>query len=348
MLLEVDVARPHRAPRRNQLRDDVRRVLRETARVAAGRHPGSRRAASRSASPTPPSAPGPAEAARAVAADLRTPSSARAAAATSTSPSSPDGLIQLDLTEQGVNERVRRAVDQAIEVLRRRVDALGTTEPNIQRQGADRILVQVPGLQDPQRLKEILGQTAKLEFRMLAEPGAADVDLLPSKETRRPARAGRAPRHRRGRRPHRRAARLRPAHQRADRQLPLQHARRAALRPGDDRERRPAARDRARQRGDLGAAHPVSRSPAARARSPAASRCSRQTTCRCCCAPARLPAKLTIVEERTVGPGLGQDSIEAGKMATYVATVLRRRSSCSRPTACSASSPTSRCWSMSA
>ena len=95
------------------------------------------------------------------------------------------------------------------------------------------------------------------------------------------------------------------AHQRADRQLPLQRARRAALRPGDDRERRPAARHRARQRGDLRAAHPFSRSPAAPARSPAASRCSRPTTLRCCCAPARLPAKLTIVEERTVGPGLG-------------------------------------------
>src|SRR3954447_3875847 len=92
-------------------------------------------------------------------------------------------LIQLTYTEAGLNDRVRRAVDQAIEVLRRRIDALGTTEPNIQRQGADRILVQVPGLQDPQRLKEILGQTAKLEFRMVAEPGATDVDLLPSKET---------------------------------------------------------------------------------------------------------------------------------------------------------------------
>ena len=49
----------------------------------------------------------------------------------------------------------------------RRVNELGTTEPIIQRQGADRILVQVPGLQDPQRLKEILGQTAKLTFQMV-------------------------------------------------------------------------------------------------------------------------------------------------------------------------------------
>ena len=49
----------------------------------------------------------------------------------------------------------------------RRVNELGTTEPIIQRQGVDRILVQVPGLQDPQRLKDILGQTAKLTFQMV-------------------------------------------------------------------------------------------------------------------------------------------------------------------------------------
>ena len=62
---------------------------------------------------------------------------------------------------------MRTAVTQSIEVVGRRVNELGTTEPIIQRQGADRILVQVPGLQDPQRLKDILGQTAKLTFQMV-------------------------------------------------------------------------------------------------------------------------------------------------------------------------------------
>ena len=94
------------------------------------------------------------------------------------------GVIRLGITDAGVADKVRRAVEQSIEVIRRRVDALGATEPNIQRQGADRIVVEVPGLQDPQRLKEILGQTAHLEFRFLAEPGAApgDVEQLPSDE----------------------------------------------------------------------------------------------------------------------------------------------------------------------
>ena len=80
-----------------------------------------------------------------------------------------DGAGQLDLklTDAGINYRVSSAAAQSIEVVGRRVDELGTTEPLIQRQGDDRILVQVPGLEDPQRLKDILGQTAKLTFQMV-------------------------------------------------------------------------------------------------------------------------------------------------------------------------------------
>ncbi len=77
------------------------------------------------------------------------------------------GLLRYTLTDEGVDYRMRNAVTQSIEVIERRVNELGTTEPIIQRQGTDRILVQVPGLQDPQRLKEILGQTAKLTFQMV-------------------------------------------------------------------------------------------------------------------------------------------------------------------------------------
>ena len=91
-----------------------------------------------------------------------------------------DGLLKLNLTDGAINSKVKRAVEQTIEVLNRRVNGLGTTEPNIQRQGSDRILVEVPGLQDTNRLKDIVGTTAKLEFRLVGEPGAnpADVDML--------------------------------------------------------------------------------------------------------------------------------------------------------------------------
>ncbi|XUY25577.1 protein translocase subunit SecDF [Agrobacterium sp. rho-8.1] len=78
-----------------------------------------------------------------------------------------DNVLRLNLTDDGINYRMSSAVSQSIEVVRRRVDEVGTTEPLIQRQGTDRIIVQVPGLQDPQRLKSLLNQTAKLSFRMV-------------------------------------------------------------------------------------------------------------------------------------------------------------------------------------
>src|SRR5580704_11950320 len=74
-----------------------------------------------------------------------------------------NGLVQLTVTDTAITERMRQVVAQTIEVIERRINVLGTTEPLIQRQGADRILVQVPGLQDPDRLKILLGKTAKLE-----------------------------------------------------------------------------------------------------------------------------------------------------------------------------------------
>ena len=77
------------------------------------------------------------------------------------------GVLRYTLTPEGLDYRMGTALTQSIEVVGRRVNELGTTEPIIQRQGNDRILVQVPGLQDPQRLKEILGQTAKLTFQMV-------------------------------------------------------------------------------------------------------------------------------------------------------------------------------------
>jgi preprotein translocase subunit SecD len=87
------------------------------------------------------------------------------------------GLVTLTLTEPAIIERVRQAVEQSIQIVERRVNELGTVEPLIQRQGVDRILVQVPGLQDPQRLKELLGKTAKLDFRMVDQSMTADVAL---------------------------------------------------------------------------------------------------------------------------------------------------------------------------
>ncbi|MGY4337670.1 protein-export membrane protein SecD [Bradyrhizobium sp. LM2.9] len=100
------------------------------------------------------------------------------------------GLIRLAIPQAAMIERMRKTIEQSIQIVERRVNELGTVEPVIQRQGNDRILVQVPGLQDPTRLKELLGKTAKMEFRMVdpsvppdqAQQGALppDSEFLPS------------------------------------------------------------------------------------------------------------------------------------------------------------------------
>ena len=75
--------------------------------------------------------------------------------------------IVLTPTKAGIDLAISQAMDTATEVVRKRIDALGTREPTIIRQGADRIVVQVPGLKDPAALKNLLGQTAKLEFKLV-------------------------------------------------------------------------------------------------------------------------------------------------------------------------------------
>ncbi|MES1155017.1 MAG: protein translocase subunit SecD, partial [Pseudorhodoplanes sp.] len=88
------------------------------------------------------------------------------------------GLYRFTVTEPALLERIRQSVEQSIQILEKRVNQLGTVEPSIARQGADRILVQVPGLQDPARLKALIGTTAELTFRMVdmsAPPEAGKV-----------------------------------------------------------------------------------------------------------------------------------------------------------------------------
>ncbi len=79
------------------------------------------------------------------------------------------GNISMELPEQPLNERKLRAVEQSIEIVRRRIDPDGVKELTIQRQGNDRIIVQVPGEEDPERLKRLIGKTAKMTFRFVCE-----------------------------------------------------------------------------------------------------------------------------------------------------------------------------------
>jgi preprotein translocase subunit SecD len=239
-----------------------------------------------------------------------------------------DGPIQLLVTQVGITDRIRRAVDQSIEVLRRRIDALGTREPNIQREGNDRILVEVPGLQDTAKLKELLGTTAKLEFRLVADSGEApsDYDVLPMVEDQRPGQA----------------ASTIPVEKR----VMVEGEDLTDAQPGfDSRTNEPIVNFRFNLRGaqhfgdvtrdNVGKLFAIVLDgkviSAPRILSPITGG-SGQISGRFTVEQANnlsillragaLPAKLTVAEERTVGPGLGQDAIDAGKRAFLVASIL--------------------------
>jgi preprotein translocase subunit SecD len=77
------------------------------------------------------------------------------------------GLVRVTPTDAAMIERTRQTIDQSVPIIEKRINELGLVEPTVQRQGTDRILVQVPGLGDPRRLLELLGRTAKLEFRLV-------------------------------------------------------------------------------------------------------------------------------------------------------------------------------------
>src|SRR5690606_35617623 len=80
-----------------------------------------------------------------------------------------DNQIRLDLTEAGFNYRLDAALQQSLEIIRQRVDQVGVAEPSIQRVGSDRIVVQLPGLQNPAELRQLLGSTAKMSFHMVSD-----------------------------------------------------------------------------------------------------------------------------------------------------------------------------------
>jgi protein-export membrane protein SecD len=91
------------------------------------------------------------------------------------------GGISLTITDVGLTHRMGSAIQASIETIRRRVDAFGTTEPSIQREGRDRVLVQVPGIQDVERLKKLIGETGKLEFK-LVDPSVNAVQAAETKQ----------------------------------------------------------------------------------------------------------------------------------------------------------------------
>jgi preprotein translocase subunit SecD len=107
-----------------------------------------------------------------------------------------DGRLELTFVPEAAKADAAKAVDQSIETIRRRIDALGTKEPTITRQGVNRIVIQAAGESDPARLQAVIGQTAKLTFQMVDETVSNEdiaagrippgVVVLPSAEAGRP------------------------------------------------------------------------------------------------------------------------------------------------------------------
>jgi SecD/SecF fusion protein len=241
------------------------------------------------------------------------------------------GLLRITLTEAGLDYRVAAALTQSIEVVGRRVNELGTTEPVIQRQGSDRILVQVPGLQDPQRLKDILGQTAKLTFQMVDQS-------MPVEE----AISGRPP------------AGTTVMYSTDDPPVPYLIENRIivsgenlvdAQATFDQRTNEPVVSFRFDNRGatrfgqatqtnvgrlfaiildDEVISAPQIREPILGGTGQISGNFTVQSAndLAVLLRAGALPADLTIVEERTVGPSLGSDSIEAGQFASIIAGFL--------------------------
>ena len=77
--------------------------------------------------------------------------------------------ISVFYSKYGIIELKNSSIDQALEIVRRRIDELGTNEPNILKRGNERILVELPGLDDPSRIKNLLGKTANLTFRFISQ-----------------------------------------------------------------------------------------------------------------------------------------------------------------------------------
>ena len=93
-----------------------------------------------------------------------------------------DGQVTISVDPIAAQNRAKKIIEQSIEVIRRRIDESGTKEPTILRQGEDRIIVQLPGVEDPQEVKKLLGKTAKMTFHMV-DHGAQNTGIASSDST---------------------------------------------------------------------------------------------------------------------------------------------------------------------
>jgi len=253
----------------------------------------------------------------------------------SSTTSTEGSTIRITLLDRAISDRRNAAMSQSVEIVRRRIDQTGTREPTIQRQGDDRILVQLPGVKDPDRIKRLLGKTAKMTFRLTDDRGA---NMDPS----RPAPAG--------------SLWLPAAEQNSGSGSPRMYLiKKRVMVSGEDlvdsqpafdsQTGEPVVSFRFNTRGakKFGAATaanvnrpfaivldgkvisaPVIREPILGGSGQISGNFTVQgaNDLSLLLRAGALPAPLTILEERSVGPGLGADSVASGKIASIIGMAL--------------------------
>ena len=237
------------------------------------------------------------------------------------------GVITITPTEAGLQNRISDAIGAAIETVRRRVDAMGTTEPTIIRQGSSRILVQVPGLQDTAQLKELIGKTARMSFHEVHQTMSAEearTTRVPPGYKVYPGKAGEEEPQLLRETPVVRGDELKTAQPAFDQRtnepiISFTFNNSGARKFGTftkDNVNRPFAI----LLDDQVISAPVIREPILGGSGQISGNFSVESANQLAIQlrSGALPAKLTIVEERTVGPSLGADSIEAGKLAGII------------------------------
>ena len=247
---------------------------------------------------------------------------------------SDDGKVSIFLSEEAQRERQIAVLSQSIEIVRGRIDETGTRAPTIQRQGEDRILVQLPGVDDPERVKRLLGQTAKMNFRMVDEATPVEDALR-----------GRIP-------PGSEMLYVKDRSVNQQEATPIVIRRRVSVSGDNLVDAQPTFQDNqpvvsirfdavgGRKFGALTTENvgkrfaivldgevisaPVIREPIPGGNGIISGRFTVESAqdLALLLRAGALPAPLTILEERTVGPSLGADSIKAGKIASIVGLVL--------------------------
>ncbi len=232
-------------------------------------------------------------------------------------------------SEAGLDGKVARAITQSLRIVESRINALGTTEPVIQQQGKDRIAIQLPGIQDPDRVKDVIGRTAKLTFQLLCDDQPTGPGQNPPQECL-----------------------SLPLQEDAKQQLWVQTSSRATVdgadlndaQPGFDQNNQPVVTFRFNQKGavrfgkltadnvgkpfaivldQIVVSYPRINEPILGGTGQISGNFTTEQTndLAIVLRSGALPAKLTIVEERTVGPSLGSDSIRAGVVASIIGLI---------------------------